>query len=120
MLKSISCGAIRKDHNGQIVTLAGWVQKRRDHGGLIFIDLRDSVGIAQVVFNPEKSPETHKVAELLRSEWVVKIKGTVSLRPAGTENSELPTGLIEVIANEIEVINAVSYTHLTLPTSDQV
>ena len=105
MLKSISCGAIRKDHNGQIVTLAGWVQKRRDHGGLIFIDLRDSVGIAQVVFNPEKSPETHKVAELLRSEWVVKIKGTVSLRPAGTENSELPTGLIEVIANEIEVLN---------------
>ncbi|MBJ27391.1 MAG: aspartate--tRNA ligase [Chloroflexi bacterium] len=105
MLKSISCGAIRKDHNGQIVTLAGWVQKRRDHGGLIFIDLRDSVGVAQVVFNPQKSPETHKIAELLRSEWVVKIKGTVSLRPAGTENSELPTGLIEVIANEIEVLN---------------
>ena len=69
MLRTISCGQVRKDHIGSRVELAGWVDRRRDHGNLIFIDLRDREGLVQVVFNPETAPEQHAVAERLRSEW---------------------------------------------------
>ncbi len=90
---------------GQEVTLAGWVHRRRDHGGLIFIDLRDKEGIAQVVFNPETSKKAHKTANELRNEYVAKITGKVAQRPSGTENLKLPTGKIEVIASDIQILN---------------
>ncbi len=105
MLKSHSCGELRKEHAGGRVTLAGWVDRRRDHGKLIFIDLRDREGIAQVVFNPDVSGKCHEIASDLRSEYVVKVSGEVTLRPPGTENPRLPTGEIEVIAQEIEILN---------------
>jgi aspartyl-tRNA synthetase len=90
---------------GQAVELAGWVDRRRDHGGLIFIDLRDRAGIIQVVFNPEKSKDCHQIASELRSEYVVRVRGEVALRPPGTENLKLPTGEVEVIAQETSILN---------------
>ena len=106
MLKSHSCGELRKEHVGREVTLAGWVDRRRDHGGLIFIDLRDREGIVQVAFNPEVSKSCHRVADKMRSEYVVRVSGEVALRPPGTENPKLPTGYVEVIARDAEILNA--------------
>ncbi len=91
---------------GNKVTLAGWVHRRRDHGGLIFIDLRDREGLVQVVFNPETSPAGHEIAARMRNEYVVRVMGEVSRRPAGTENPRLPTGEIEVLAQKAEILNA--------------
>ena len=105
MLKSHNCGALRKEHVGKQVTLAGWVDRRRDHGGLIFIDLRDREGIVQVAFNPETARVAHKTADKVRSEYVVSVSGEVALRPSGTENSRLPTGEVEVIAREADILN---------------
>ena len=105
MLKNHSCGELNREHIGSEVTLAGWVDRRRDHGGLIFIDLRDREGIVQVVFNPEVSEECHRVASDLRSEYVVRVKGRVTPRPKGTENPNLATGEIEVIAESSELLN---------------
>ena len=105
MLRTISCGEVRKDHIGSRVELAGWVDRRRDHGNLIFIDLRDREGLVQVVFNPETAPEQHAVAERLRSEWVVQVGGLVRARPEGAENPKLATGAIEVAAETLEVLN---------------
>ncbi len=105
MLKSHSCGELRRGHAGQTVSLAGWVHRRRDHGGLIFIDLRDKEGIVQVVFNPEVSEEAHQVASEFRNEYVVQVSGKVALRPKGTENPKLPTGEIEVISEQARVLN---------------
>ena len=106
MLKSHSCGELRKEHVGREVTLAGWVDRRRDHGGLIFIDLRDREGVVQVAFNPEVSKSCHRVANKMRSEYVVRVSGEVALRPPGTENPKLPTGYVEVIARDAEILNA--------------
>ena len=105
MLKSHSCGELNKEHVGAQVTLAGWVDRRRDHGGLIFIDLRDREGIVQVVFNPGISKPCHEIASEMRSEYVVRISGEVALRPPGTENPKLATGDIEVIAHNTDIIN---------------
>jgi len=105
LLKTHSCGGLSKKDVGSEVTLAGWVDRRRDHGGLIFIDLRDSGGIVQVVFNPEVSDFCHKIASELRSEYVVRVRGKVALRPKGTENPKLPTGEIEVIASTTTILN---------------
>ena len=105
MLKSHNCGALRKEHVGKQVTLAGWVDRRRDHGGLIFIDLRDREGIVQVAFNPETAGDAHKVANKMRNEYVVSVTGEVARRPPGTENLKLPTGEIEVIAREADILN---------------
>ena len=105
MLKEMSCGALRSENNGQFVTLAGWVHRRRDHGNLIFIDMRDREGIVQVVFNPETAKEAHATAQMLRNEWVIQVRGQVASRPHGTSNSDLPTGEIEVYATEINVLN---------------
>jgi len=105
LLKSHCCGELRKEHIGQMVSLAGWVDRRRDHGGLIFIDLRDREGIVQVAFNPEVAKTCHKVANRMRSEFVVRVKGEVARRPPGTENPRLPTGEVEVIAHDAEILN---------------
>jgi aspartyl-tRNA synthetase len=96
---------VRSEYIGKTVTLAGWVHRRRDHGNLIFIDLRDREGLVQVVFNPELAPEAHKVAEDLRNEWVVQVFGQVMRRPEGTENPNMPTGDIEVYAERLVVLN---------------
>ena len=105
MLGRIPCIGISRNRVGTQVTLAGWVHRRRDHGGLIFIDLRDRSGVAQVVFNPDEVPLAHKVAEEVRLEWVLKVVGQVEKRPPGTENPRLATGYVEVMASQVEVLN---------------
>ena len=105
MLKTHSCGELNKERVGTDVTLAGWVDRRRDHGGLIFIDLRDREGIVQVVFNPATSKSCHEIANEMRNEYVVSVSGEVALRPKGTENAKLPTGEIEVIAYDTAILN---------------
>ena len=105
MLKTISCGEINVNNSGETVQLAGWIHRRRDHGGLIFIDLRDTTGIVQVVIDPNETPETHKIAETFRNEWVVLVIGTVGLRPEGSANPNIPTGDIEVRATEVQILN---------------
>ena len=104
MLKSIDCGKLGLEHEGQSVTIAGWVHRRRDHGGLIFIDLRDSTGIVQVVIHPDAA-DAFRTAESFRNEWVVQFEGTVGKRPEGTENPNLSTGAIEVAAASTAVLN---------------
>jgi aspartyl-tRNA synthetase len=101
--RSHTCGELRDSHQGQETRLSGWVHRIRDHGGVLFIDLRDHYGLTQIVADPD-SP-AFKVAERLRSEWVIRVDGKARLRPAGTENRELPTGLVEVFAHEIEVLS---------------
>ena len=105
MSKRNLAGELRETHVDENVTLKGWVQKRRDLGGLIFIDLRDRSGIVQVVFNPEESKEAIEIADTVRNEYVVSIKGTVVKRDPKTFNPEIPTGEIEVMASQIEIIN---------------
>jgi len=105
LLKTHSCGELKKKDVGSQVTLAGWVDRRRDHGGLIFIDLRDKGGIIQVVFNPSTSKEAHKKANKIRNEYVIQVSGKVKPRQKGTENPKLKTGEIEVIAESIEILN---------------
>ncbi|MEE8519610.1 MAG: aspartate--tRNA ligase [Dehalococcoidia bacterium] len=105
MLKTVSCGDLRLENDGQSVTLAGWVHRRRDHGGLIFIDLRDSTGLIQVVYQPE-TEAAFSLAESFRNEWVVQVIGTVRPRPEGTVNPNLATGEVEVVAKETQVLNA--------------
>ena len=105
MLKSHNCGELRKNHAGQKVTLAGWVHRRRDHGGKVFIDLRDREGIVQVVFNPQVSQGAYQVAGSLRGEYVIQVTGEIAPRPKGTENRKLATGDIEVIAKEAVILN---------------
>ena len=105
MLKSADCGALREGDIDTHPVLAGWVDRRRDHGGIIFVDLRDRSGIVQVVFNPELAPEAYKQAETLRSEWVVQIRGKVQRRPPDTDNPLMATGTIEVMADEVVVHN---------------
>ena len=99
------CGEVGTHQIGQEITLMGWVHRRRDHGGLIFIDLRDREGLVQVVFNPEVNPHVLDKARSLRSEYVIAVKGTVSKRPPGTENPELRTGAVEVLVHELSILN---------------
>lgn len=100
------CGDIRANQVGQEVTLMGWVQRRRDHGGLIFVDLRDRYGLVQVVFSPEVGNEAFHKAETVRGEYVLAVTGDVKARPAGTVNPNLPTGEIEIYARNLRVLNA--------------
>ncbi len=104
MMRSLYCGEVRDGHIGQSVTLAGWVHRRRDHGGVIFVDLRDREGLVQVVFDPD-TPDVFAEAERLRNEFVVQVKGKVRPRPAGTENPKLPTGMVEVLVQELTILN---------------
>jgi aspartyl-tRNA synthetase len=99
------CGDLRKKDVGREVTLLGWIQRRRDLGGLIFVELRDRQGIVQVVFNPKENPGAHEKAQSLRGEYVVGVQGTVVLRPEGTANLKLNTGEIEVITKELKILN---------------
>jgi len=99
------CGSLRAEHAGAEVVLMGWVHRRRDLGGLIFIDLRDREGIAQVVFDPEKGPQAHALAHSIRNEFVLAIKGRVNLRPADMVNPSLKTGEVEAVADELEILN---------------
>jgi aspartyl-tRNA synthetase len=101
-----SCGELRKMNIGQSAALLGWVHTRRDHGGLIFIDLRDREGITQVVFHPEPNGSVHELAHQLRSEYVIGVRGAVRERPSGTVNPKLATGEIELVADALEILNS--------------
>lgn len=113
-----TCGELTKANVGQQVTLAGWVNRRRDHGGLIFLDIRDRYGMTQVICDPERSPEAHRAASEVRSEYVVQVRGTVVKRLPGTENPNLSTGEIEVAAEELLTLNPARTT--PFPISDAI
>ncbi|NIH79917.1 aspartate--tRNA ligase [Amycolatopsis viridis] len=115
MLRTHDAGTLRAEHAGQIVTLTGWVARRRDHGGVIFIDLRDASGVAQVVFREGEMAER---AHQLRSEYCIKVTGEVAQRPAGNENPDIPTGAIEVLATELDVLSEAAV--LPFPIDDRV
>ncbi|MEK7259648.1 MAG: aspartate--tRNA ligase [Pseudomonadota bacterium] len=103
-MRSHYCGQLNEQHVGQEVSLCGWAHRRRDHGGVIFVDLRDREGIVQVVFDPDR-PESFALAESVRSEFVLQVKGLVRLRPAGTSNAEMGTGRIEVLAKDLVILS---------------
>ena len=103
--RSHYCNDLSDSHIGQQVTLMGWVLRRRDHGGVIFIDLRDRFGLTQIVFNPEHNAEVHAKAHGLRSEWVLAVEGTVTARPEGMTIENLQTGQIEVMVNNLRILN---------------
>src|SRR5438552_11322699 len=98
MKRSMMCGEVRAEHIGQTVVLQGWVHTVRDHGGLIFVDLRDRAGLVQVIVNPATNANAFETASSLRDEFVIEINGQVARRPAGSENSRIATGEIEVHA----------------------
>ncbi|HEY7528314.1 MAG TPA: aspartate--tRNA ligase, partial [Candidatus Deferrimicrobiaceae bacterium] len=103
--RTLYCGQVRAEHVGKEIVLCGWVHRRRDHGGLVFVDLRDREGLVQVVFNPGESREAHAKADALRVEYVLSVRGTVRRRPKGTENPNLPTGEVEVAAASLAILN---------------
>ena len=105
MLKTHTCGELRPEHAGERVTLAGWVNRRRDQGGLIFIDLRDRSGLTQVTINRDSAADAHKIADTARNEYVLMIQGEVVERPDGAKNPDLPTGGIEVHADTIKILS---------------
>ena len=104
--RSHCCGEVMNAQVGDEVILAGWVHRRRDHGGVIFVDLRDRTGIVQVVFRPESAPEAHSRAHLLRSEWVLMVRGEIEGRSDETINPNMPTGTIEVNVRELRILNS--------------
>jgi aspartyl-tRNA synthetase len=106
LIRTHSCGELTAKDIGRTVTLAGWVHRRRDHGGLIFVDLRDREGLVQVVFSPEVSAGGHQLADSLRNEHVIKVSGTIARRPPGTENPRLPSGEIELTATDCTILNS--------------
>lgn len=112
--RSCYCGALSVDDIGKEVVLMGWTLRRRDHGGLIFIDLRDREGIAQIVFDPDRSPDAHRKAESVRNEYVLAIRGLVTARPAGTANPSMRTGDVEVMVSECKVLNRAKALPFTL------
>ena len=103
-MRTNACGELRAEHTGKRVALCGWIWRRRDHGGVTFVDLRDREGLVQLVFHPEDAPEAHAAAQHLGSESVIRVSGEVRRRPQGTVNPELPTGEIEVAVAELEVL----------------
>jgi aspartyl-tRNA synthetase len=104
-LRTQYCGSLARGDVGKQVELAGWVYRRRDHGGLIFVDLRDVTGVVQVVFSPDHGPEAHAEAHDIKQEYVIRIEGAVAVRPEGTENANIPTGQVEVIVAALTVLN---------------
>jgi len=99
------CGVVTKDDVGNELELCGWVFRRRDHGGLIFVDLRDVTGTVQIVFSPDIAPDAHTAAHEIKQEYVIRARGKVALRPEGTENTGIPTGEVEVLVSAFEVLN---------------
>ena len=106
-MRSLYCGQLRAEHIEKTVTLYGWVDRRRDHGGVVFLDLRDRTGTVQIVSDPERTPASYPVAEEVRNEYVVKVVGRVTQRPTASLNDKLPTGQVEVYADELIILNAV-------------
>jgi aspartyl-tRNA synthetase len=104
-LRTEYCGSITIEDVGKSVELAGWVYRRRDHGGLIFVDLRDVAGVVQIVFSPDRTPDAHREAHDMKQEYVIRVVGTVAVRPEGTENSNIPTGAVEILVDELAVLN---------------
>jgi len=119
-MRSRVAGSLRAEDVGQTVTLAGWVRRRRDHGGLIFIDLWDRSGLVQVVFDPETSGEAFALAERVRPEWVLKLTGTVRPRPDGSANDDLDTGAVEIIVSDAEVLNSSKTPPFEIDSADDV
>ena len=114
MYKTHTCGEIRAAHAGQVVTLAGWVNRRRVHGGINFVDLRDRFGLIQIVTDPDLYPEGHVGIEDVRPEWVIQVVGLVRLRPDGLVNPNMPTGEVEVLAQQVLVLNPAKTTPITI------
>ncbi|MBO3460967.1 aspartate--tRNA ligase [Aetokthonos hydrillicola Thurmond2011] len=107
-MRTLYCGELRKEQIGETVTLYGWVDRRRDHGGVIFLDLRDRSGIVQIVSDPQRTPNSYEKANAVRNEYVVQITGRVTQRPAESLNPRIPTGEIEIYADNIELLNTVN------------
>ncbi len=103
-MRSHYCGELNESHIGETITLSGWVHRRRDHGGVIFLDVRDRDGITQVVVDPD-TEECFALADSVRNEYVIQIEGLVRNRPAGTENPDMPTGMIEVLGKSMQILN---------------
>jgi aspartyl-tRNA synthetase len=114
MVRDRGCGELRESDISHNLTLSGWVFRRRDHGGLIFIDLRDRSGVLQVVFSPDVSGNTHELAHDLRSEFVISVSGEIRKRPEGTENPNMPTGAVEMYVNKLDVLNESSPLPFTI------
>jgi aspartyl-tRNA synthetase len=114
MYKTHTCGELRTSHEGIEVTLAGWVNRRRVHGGINFVDLRDRFGMIQVVTDPAGNPEIHQALGEVRPEWVIQVQGTVRLRPDGLANPNMPTGEVEVLAKSVKVLNQAKTTPITI------
>jgi len=104
-MRTNHCNQLRESHTGRTVTLIGWVNSARDHGGVIFIDLRDREGLTQCVFHPEENPEVAKLSHTLREEDVVQVTGVVSRRLDGTANDKIATGAIEIVAKQLVIVN---------------
>jgi len=114
------CGALTIEDVENVVVLTGWTHRRRDHGGVIFVDLRDREGLVQIVFNPEISPKSHTEAHRIRSEYVLAVKGYVRKRPEGMENPDLKTGQVEVMVQELEILNESKTPPFSLDTEDEI
>ncbi len=115
-----NCGQLRLEDVGKKVTLAGWVNSYRDHGNLVFIDLRDREGLTQLVFNPDTQPEAHKLARTVRCEWIIAASGVIQPRSAGMENPKLPTGQIEVLVHQLEILNVAKTPPFEIDNADKV
>ena len=115
-----NCGQLRLDDVGREVVVAGWVKSYRDHGNLVFIDLRDRYGIVQLVFNPQESPEIHKTSRDLRCEWVIGAHGKVRPRGEGLENPKLPTGQIEIVVDRLEILNTAKTPPFDIDDAEEV
>jgi len=120
MYKTHTCGELRHADIGKNVQLAGWVHRRRDHGGVTFIDLRDRFGLTQVVADPTISKSAHETLETARSEWVLQVNGVVKARPKGSENPNLTTGEIEIEVNEVRVLNPAKTPPFSINKDEEV
>ena len=105
MRRTERCGALRAGDAGREVVLAGWAATRRDHGGLIFVDLRDRSGLCQLTFRPEEAPDAHELARSVRNECVLSVRGVVALRGEDNRNPRMPTGDVELVVREMEILN---------------
>ncbi len=115
-----TCGQLRLENAGKKVTLAGWVHSYRDHGNLVFFDLRDRYGLTQLVFNPERQPDAHKLARTVRCEWVIAARGIVQPRSEGMENPKLPTGQIEVAVEQLEILNVAKTPPFEIDAAEKI